>query len=135
MLSWQCLLHRKRWYRCLDKVRSYSFSISRLRHVLFTLLHGREYEQCNIATATLDLFKYLLVSIAKCQMPIFKDIYRQFSPTILPSNSVTYQTPLMILIFLLQDYLSLKCFLLERFMHDLLFESHSPSMISTFLDL
>lgn len=20
MLSWQCLLHRKRWYRCLDKV-------------------------------------------------------------------------------------------------------------------
>jgi hypothetical protein len=52
MLSWQCLLQRKRWYKCLDK-----------------------------------------------------------------------------------DYLSLKCFLLERFMHDLLFESPSPNIISEFLGL
>lgn len=52
ILSWQCVLHRKRWFRCLDK-----------------------------------------------------------------------------------DYLSLKCFLLERFMHDLLFESHTPDMINEFLGL
>eukprot|EP01035_Chromulina_nebulosa_P017341 gene17341-22887_t len=52
LLSWQCLLNRKRWYKCLDK-----------------------------------------------------------------------------------DYLSLKCFLLERFMHDFLFESPSPTLISEFLGL
>lgn len=52
MLSWQCLLHKKRWYKCLDK-----------------------------------------------------------------------------------DYLSLKCFLLERFMHDLLFESNDPIIVSDFLGL
>eukprot|EP01038_Epipyxis_sp_PR26KG_P004406 gene4406-6232_t len=34
-----------------------------------------------------------------------------------------------------KDYLSLKCFLLERFMHDLLFESATPHMISEFLGL
>lgn len=34
-----------------------------------------------------------------------------------------------------RDYLSLKCFLLERFMHDLLFESPSPALIGTFLGL
>lgn len=32
-----------------------------------------------------------------------------------------------------KDYLGLKCFLLERFMHDLLFESSSPDLIRTFL--
>eukprot|EP01041_Mallomonas_annulata_P011604 gene11604-24297_t len=52
ILSWKCLLHKQRWFRCLDK-----------------------------------------------------------------------------------DYLSLKCFLLERFMHDLLFESQSPKMINEFLGL
>eukprot|EP01041_Mallomonas_annulata_P002403 gene2403-4663_t len=50
--SWQCLIHRQRWFRCLDK-----------------------------------------------------------------------------------DYLGLKCFLLERFMHDLLFESNTPDMIAEFLGL
>eukprot|EP01039_Chlorochromonas_danica_P009999 gene9999-11058_t len=34
-----------------------------------------------------------------------------------------------------KDYLALKCFLLERFMHDLLFESHSPAMLNRFLGL
>jgi hypothetical protein len=34
-----------------------------------------------------------------------------------------------------KDYLSLKCFLLERFMHDLLFESPTPTLISRFLGL
>jgi hypothetical protein len=34
-----------------------------------------------------------------------------------------------------KDYLSLKCFLLERFMHDLLFESTSSTIISKFLGL
>jgi len=52
LLSWQCLVHRQRWFRCLDK-----------------------------------------------------------------------------------DYLGLKCFLLERFMHDLLFESTTPDMIGLFLGL
>jgi hypothetical protein len=52
LLSWQCLLHRKRWFRCLDK-----------------------------------------------------------------------------------DYLALKCFLLERFLHDVLFESQTSEMISAFLEL
>jgi len=52
MLSWQCLLHRKHWLRCLDK-----------------------------------------------------------------------------------DYLALKCFLLERFVHDVLFECESPETISDFLEL
>jgi hypothetical protein len=52
MLSWQCVLQRKRWFRCLDK-----------------------------------------------------------------------------------DYLSLKSFLIERFMHDLLFESVTPDMINDFLGL
>jgi hypothetical protein len=52
MLSWQCLLQKKRWYRCLDK-----------------------------------------------------------------------------------EYLALKCFLLERFMHDVLFESRTPDLILRFLDL
>lgn len=33
------------------------------------------------------------------------------------------------------DYLSLKSFLLERFMHDLLFESQTPGIISDFLGL
>lgn len=33
------------------------------------------------------------------------------------------------------DYLSLKCFLLERFIHDVLFESPSPKLISEFLGL
>lgn len=32
-----------------------------------------------------------------------------------------------------KDYLALKCFLLERFMHDLLFESKSPDIITDFL--
>ena len=31
------------------------------------------------------------------------------------------------------DYLALKCFLLERYMHDLLFESHSPAIMTKFL--
>jgi len=52
LLSWQCLVQRKRWFRCLDK-----------------------------------------------------------------------------------DYLALKSFLLERFMHDLLFESHTPDIVMEFLDL
>ena len=52
LLSWQCLVHRKRWFRCLDK-----------------------------------------------------------------------------------DYLALKTFLLERFMHDLLFESSGPAAVMEFLDL
>lgn len=34
-----------------------------------------------------------------------------------------------------KDYLALKCFLLERFMHDLLFESTAPKLITTFLGL
>mmetsp|Transcript_30189 Transcript_30189/g.30672 ORF Transcript_30189/g.30672 Transcript_30189/m.30672 type:complete len:317 (+) Transcript_30189:95-1045(+) len=34
-----------------------------------------------------------------------------------------------------KDYLMLKCFLLERFMHDLLFESSSPDLINEFLGL
>lgn len=34
-----------------------------------------------------------------------------------------------------QEYLSLKCFLLERFIHDLLFESPTPDFISEFLGL
>lgn len=50
ILSWKCLLHRQRWFRCLDR-----------------------------------------------------------------------------------DYLALKCFLLERFMHDLLFESTTPDIITDFL--
>lgn len=32
-------------------------------------------------------------------------------------------------------YLELKCFLLERFMHDLLFEAHTSSLLSEFLGL
>lgn len=52
MLSWQCLIQRKRWFKCLDK-----------------------------------------------------------------------------------DYLALKCFLLERFLHDVLFESQSPAVISEFLGI
>ena len=52
ILSWQCLLQKKRWYRCLDK-----------------------------------------------------------------------------------EYLALKCFLLERFMHDVLFETRTPDLILKFLDL
>jgi len=32
-----------------------------------------------------------------------------------------------------QDYLSLKCFLLERFMHDMLFESQTPQTMMKFL--
>jgi len=32
-----------------------------------------------------------------------------------------------------KDYLSFKCFLLERFMHDMLFESQTPDMIMKFL--
>jgi len=34
-----------------------------------------------------------------------------------------------------KDYLSLKCFLLERFMHDMLFESQSPEVMVNFLGL
>ena len=34
-----------------------------------------------------------------------------------------------------KDYLSLKCFLIERFMHDLLFETPTPAIISDFLGL
>lgn len=34
-----------------------------------------------------------------------------------------------------KDYLALKCFLLERFIHDLLFESQTPRIISDFLGL
>lgn len=34
-----------------------------------------------------------------------------------------------------KDYLALKCFLLERFMHDLLFESYSPAILNRFLGL
>lgn len=34
-----------------------------------------------------------------------------------------------------KDYLALKCFLLERFMHDLLFECHQPAILNRFLDL
>ena len=49
LLSWQCVLQRKKWYRCLDK-----------------------------------------------------------------------------------EYLALKCFLLERFIHDLLFESQTPQLISEY---
>jgi hypothetical protein len=33
------------------------------------------------------------------------------------------------------DYLTLKCFLLERFIHDVLFETPSPEIITSFLDL
>ena len=32
-----------------------------------------------------------------------------------------------------KEYLSIKCFLLERFMHDVLFESHSPELLYDFL--
>ena len=32
-----------------------------------------------------------------------------------------------------KDYLSIKCFLLERFMHDVLFESQSPELLKDFL--
>lgn len=52
LLSWQCLLHRKPWYRCLDK-----------------------------------------------------------------------------------EYLALKCFLLERFCHDVLFESQTPELLSDFIGI
>lgn len=38
-------------------------------------------------------------------------------------------------VYFVQDYLSLKCFLLERFMHDLLFESQNPQLINDFLGL
>lgn len=34
-----------------------------------------------------------------------------------------------------KDYLALKCFLLERFMHDVLFEAQSPAIINKFLGL
>lgn len=34
-----------------------------------------------------------------------------------------------------KDYLSLKCFLLERFIHDVLFESQTPAMLIKFLGL
>lgn len=34
-----------------------------------------------------------------------------------------------------KEYLSLKCFLMERFMHDMLFESQSPEIIINFLGL
>eukprot|EP01040_Poterioochromonas_malhamensis_P003788 gene3788-4047_t len=34
-----------------------------------------------------------------------------------------------------KDYLALKCFLLERFMHDVLFETQTPSIINKFLGL
>lgn len=34
-----------------------------------------------------------------------------------------------------REYLSLKCFLLERFLHDLLFESSTPDIINEFLGL
>lgn len=34
-----------------------------------------------------------------------------------------------------KDYLALKCFLLERYMHDLLFESSEPTVITNFLEL
>lgn len=34
-----------------------------------------------------------------------------------------------------RDYLALKCFLLERFMHDVLFESQDPRVLSDFLGL
>lgn len=34
-----------------------------------------------------------------------------------------------------KDYLSLKCFLMERFMHDMLFESQSPEVMINFLGL
>ena len=50
LLSWQCVIHRKQWFRCFDK-----------------------------------------------------------------------------------EYLSIKCFLLERFMHDVLFESNNPDLLSEFL--
>jgi hypothetical protein len=65
ILSWQCVLNRQKWFRCLDKV---------------------------------------------C-----------FPPS--PSSKCS------------QEYISLKCFLLERFMHDVLFESGSPDLIVAFLGL
>jgi hypothetical protein len=34
-----------------------------------------------------------------------------------------------------QEYLSLKCFLLERFMHDVVFESPVPNLVLDFLGL
>ncbi|RYH29136.1 hypothetical protein EON65_09630 [archaeon] len=34
-----------------------------------------------------------------------------------------------------RDYLALKCFLLERFMHDLLFEAQAPKVLNRFLGL
>ena len=34
-----------------------------------------------------------------------------------------------------KEYLSLKCYLMERFLHDVLFESPSPQLVSAFLDL
>jgi len=34
-----------------------------------------------------------------------------------------------------KDYLALKCFLLERFVHDVLFETQSPAILSKFLGL
>lgn len=74
LLSWQCLLNRKRWFRCLDKVKLAPGSESYVSHTL-----------------------------------------------IFSSRS--------------QDYISLKCFLLERFIQDLLFESSSPDLISDFLGL
>ena len=34
-----------------------------------------------------------------------------------------------------RDYLVLKCFLLERFLHDLVFESYSPATVRDFLGI
>lgn len=34
-----------------------------------------------------------------------------------------------------KDYIALKCFLLERFMHDVLFESTSPDLLFDFLNM
>ena len=34
-----------------------------------------------------------------------------------------------------KDYIALKCFLLERFMHDVLFESNSSDLLFNFLNM
>ena len=91
LLSWQCLIHRKRWFRCLDKVG--------------------------------------LV----CLIDVFDMIH--FYPSCFNFSSTFRCLFSLNIFFVSQDYLSLKCFLLERFMHDLLFESHNPVLISDFLGL
>lgn len=69
--------------------------------------------------------------------------FRELSNTLKVSNPDAYKNALLSWDCVLQrkrwfkcldkDYLALKCFLLERYMHDLLFESTEPSVVTKFL--